>query len=148
MKSLLLPTLFALAPLALAQQTLIPSTLPACAAQCTTLQNAQSSCQTNPTTETSCFCQSSLLTPLLSNPPTQLQACTACSSGDLLTIGSWYQNFCKNGGSGAGAGAPQPSTTSPAAKAPSATSHTTSATGVAATGAIQPDSSSGPEGPW
>ena len=146
MKSLLLPTLFALAPLALAQQVLIPSTLPACAAQCTTLQNAQSSCQSNPTTETSCFCQSSLLTPLLSNPPTQLQACTACSSGDLLTIGSWYQNFCKNGGSGAGT--PQPSTTSPAAKAPSATSHTTSATAAAATGANQPDSSSGPPGPW
>lgn len=146
MKSLHLPTLFALAPLALAQQVLIPSTLPACAAQCTTLQNALSSCQTNPTTEFSCFCESSLLIPLNSNPPAQLQACTACSSGDLLTIGSWYQNYCKSGGSAAGA--PQPSTTSSAAKAPSATSKTTSAASAAATGADQPDSSSGPQGPW
>lgn len=146
MKSLLLPTLFALAPLALAQQVLIPSTLPACAAQCTTLQNAQSSCQTNPSTEFICFCHSSLLIPLLSNPPAQLAACTACPSGDLLTIGSWYQNFCKNGGSAAGA--PQPSTTSSSANVPSATSHTTSATPAAATGANQPDSSSGPPGPW
>ena len=145
MKSLLLPTLFALAPLALAQQVSIPSTLPACAAQCTTLQNALSSCQTNPTTEFSCFCASSLLIPLNSNPPAPLQACTACPSGDLLTIGSWYQNYCKSGGSAAGA--PQPSTTS-SAKAPSATSQTTSATPAAATGANQPDSSSGPQGPW
>ena len=146
MKSLLLPTLLALAPLALAQQALIPNTLPACAAQCTTLQNAQGSCQTNPTTETSCFCQSSLLTPLKSNPPAQLQDCTACSSGDLLTIGNWYQQFCASGGSAGGA--TQPTTTSSAAKAPSATSHTTSASAAATTAANQSDSSSGPQGPW
>ncbi len=146
MKSLLLHTLFALAPLTLAQQALIPSTLPACAAQCTTLQNAQSSCQTNPTTESSCFCQSSLLTPLKSNPPAQLQACTACSSADLLTIATWYQGFCKNGGSPAGA--TQPTTTSPAANAPSATSHTTSASAAATAATNLPDSSSGPQGPW
>ena len=146
MKSLLLPTLFALTPLTLAQQALIPSTLPACAAQCTTLQNAQTSCQTNPTTQYSCFCTSSLLPSLRSNPPAQLQECTACSSADLSTIANWYRSFCPNGGSDAGA--TQPTTTSTAAKAPSATSQTTSASTTATAAANQPDSSSNPQGPW
>ena len=145
MKSLFLPTLFALAPLTLAQQALIPSTLPACAAQCQTLQNAQTSCQTNPTTQQSCFCQSALLTSLYSTNPAGLAECT-CTSADLQTIGTWYQGFCKNGA--APAAGNQPTTTSPAAKNPSVTGHTTTPSAASATAPSQSGSSNGTQGPW
>ena len=145
MKSLVLPALLTLlVPLIHAQQALIPNNLPACAAQCTILQNAQTSCLSNPSAETSCFCQSTLLGPLYANLGAQL--CPSCSSADIQTIQTWYQGLCKNP---AAANANTPTTTTSTLTSQSATSKATSTpSGAAATGASQQSTTNSTQGPW
>ena len=106
MISLLIPAL-AVLPASFAQQpvTLIASSLPACAQSCAILLQAQQACVPQPNgaaavsnqaTYTSCFCQSAYLTPL--NGPSAQSVCPACQSNDQTTLQSWFQGFCKTGG--------------------------------------------------
>ena len=88
-----------LATLSIAQQTtILPTTLPACAAQCQTLLQAQTACVppaapvTNSATYQSCFCQSGYLSSLYSSAASNL--CPSCSAGDMSAIQSWYKSFC------------------------------------------------------
>lgn len=145
MKPLVLPALLTFfTPLISAQQALIPNNLPACAAQCTILQNAQTSCQSNPSAATTCFCQSSLLGPLYANLGAQL--CPSCSSTDIQTIQTWYQGFCKNP---TAANENTPTTTTSTSTSQSATSKATSTpSGAAATGASQQSTTNSIQGPW
>ena len=136
------------ATLTIAQQTTLPSTLPACAQQCTILTNAQQSCSSNPTAYQSCFCQSALLSQLYSSQPVQL--CTQCSASDMASIQSWYKGTCQQGASPAANNQPTntPSTTtSPPTTGPTTT--TPPATGATVTN--QQDSNTAkdpPKGPW
>ncbi|CAG7930466.1 unnamed protein product [Penicillium olsonii] len=94
------------------------SSFPQCGLTCSALTNAQTSCESGTSDSwASCFCQSSLLTGLKSSG----SVCASCSSDDQATLSTWYNNYCKSGGTSA-------STTS----ATSATaSSTATATGTA-----------------
>lgn len=88
-----------LATRSIAQQiTILPTSLPACAAQCTALLQAQTGCvpPAAPVTDTatyqSCFCQSGYLSSLYSSAASNL--CATCSSGDMSAIQAWYKSFC------------------------------------------------------
>lgn len=91
-------------------QPFIPTTLPPCAQQCATLQQAQTGCVppaapvTDQGTYLSCFCESALLKPLSATPST---VCSACSPADLQTLQSWFSGFCAPAG---GTGGQQPTT--------------------------------------
>ena len=133
--------------LTIAQNTL-PSTLPACAQQCTILTNAQQSCTSNPTAYQSCFCQSSLLSQLYISQPVQL--CTQCSATDMAAIQSWYKGTCGQGGAAAANNQPSntPSTT---ASSPTTTPTTTTPPATGQTVTNQQDSNAAqdaPKGPW
>lgn len=144
----ILPTLLTLlAPLILAQQALLPSTLPACAGSCAILQNAQTSCQSNPAAETSCFCQSALLSPLYANSGAQL--CPTCTPADIQAIESWYQGFCKNP-TAPNANAPNnpTPTASIAASQPATSKATSTPSGATVTGANQQSTTNVNQGPW
>lgn len=86
-------------------QILIAPTLPICAQQCAILLQAQGGCVPpaapvkDQTTYTSCFCQSTFLTPLLSGTvQTALNTCPQCSQADAQTILTWFQQLCPVGG--------------------------------------------------
>lgn len=78
---------------------IIPANLPACALECTTLQNAQTGCIppaapiTNTGTYQNCFCQSALLTSLKSAPSTNICS-TWCDAADWASIDTWYVGLC------------------------------------------------------
>lgn len=80
------------------QTTILPTTLPACAAQCPTLLQAQTGCVppaapvTNAANYQSCFCQSGYLSSLYASAASNL--CTSCSAGDMSAIQAWYKSFC------------------------------------------------------
>ncbi|KAI9715778.1 MAG: hypothetical protein M1812_005777 [Candelaria pacifica] len=104
---LLLSTLTLLTHLTTAQQPpqpLLPTTLPPCSPQCTSLQNAQTLCLppkaqlTNPQTYKTCFCQSAYLTPL-QNGITGL-CDQVCDTGSLTAIRNWFLGFCASGDGG------------------------------------------------
>ena len=82
---------------AISSAQLIPTTLPACAQQCTVLIGAQNSCASNPAAEASCFCQNADLAPIRTAPSNNL--CSAwCSPTDWQTIANWYNTQqCPNG---------------------------------------------------
>ena len=150
MKTLLLffPALFA--SLSAAQTTTLPSTLPACAQQCTPLTGAQQSCASNPTAYQSCFCQSPLITQLYSAQPVQL--CSSCSASDMASIQQWYKGNCQQGNAGAAQGATSQPTTTPTTTAVGPTTTPTTTTTPAAAGATvtnpQDLDSTAPPGPW
>jgi hypothetical protein len=107
--------------------TAASSTFPACALQCTTLQQAQTGCvpPAAPVTDqaiyVSCFCQSALLTTLHTSADSVCNTqCTSTSDRQLLT--TWYQNYCSSGGKDGG----EPTTTTTAAAAPATAKSTTS----------------------
>lgn len=112
-------------------QSFISTTLPACAQQCATLQNAQTGCVppaapiTNQGIYLSCFCESALLKPLSAAPST---VCPTCSAADLQTLQSWFSGFCAPAG---GTGGQQPTTlaTSPISSTPTASVPTVAPTG-------------------
>lgn len=91
-------------------QSFIPTTLPPCAQQCATLQQAQTVCvpPAAPVTSQgiykSCFCESALLNQLSATPST---VCPACLGADLQTLQSWFSGFCAPAG---GTGGQQPTT--------------------------------------
>ena len=161
MRSLLLASLFSLlTPIISAQAvTLLASNLPACAAQCTVLTNAQGSCTpplapvTSDSIYESCFCQSALLTSLYSSAAVQ-GVCPSCSAADMLTIQKWYQSVCPNAGKGApnfGNVATGPTTSSTAATPGPTTATATTAQKASATATNQQDSNSSTNptpGPW
>lgn len=78
-------------------QNFISPTLPACAQQCPTLQQAQTICVppaapvTNQGIYQSCFCNSDLLKQL---PVTPSATCPTCPPADLVTLQSWFAGFC------------------------------------------------------
>lgn len=161
MRSLLLASVFSLlTPIISAQAvTLLASNLPACAAQCTVLTNAQGSCTpplapvTSDSIYESCFCQSALLTSLYSSAAVQ-GVCPSCSAADMLTIQKWYQGVCPNAGKGApnfGNVATGPTTSSTAATPGPTTATATTAQKASATATNQQDSNSSTNptpGPW
>ncbi|CAG8930823.1 unnamed protein product [Penicillium salamii] len=113
--SILLVLTFALSALS---ASILPasasSSFPQCGLTCTALTNAQTSCESGATDSwTSCFCQSSLLTGLKSSG----SVCSSCSTEDQSTLSTWYNNYCKSGG-----------TSNSAATTTSATSATASST--------------------
>ncbi|MCJ1304362.1 hypothetical protein MMC08_007174 [Hypocenomyce scalaris] len=121
-----------LATMSAAQQaTILPATLPACAAQCTPLDQAQTGCVppaapvTNQATYQSCFCQSAYLSSLYASGASTLCG-AACSAADMSSIQSWYQGFCPQQAAAAngGAGAPVVTVTTsvPAAPVPGTSS--------------------------
>ncbi|KAJ5104196.1 Integral membrane protein [Penicillium argentinense] len=72
------------------------SSFPECGIECNVLNSAQDSCTAGAeSTWTSCFCQSSLLTSL----KTSGKLCSNCGSDDQATLSSWYNSYCKSGGS-------------------------------------------------
>ncbi|EKV09793.1 Integral membrane protein [Penicillium digitatum] len=92
-------TLIALIISALAADSILPTsasnTFPQCGLTCTTLTDAQTSCESGAaSTWTSCFCQSSLLTSL----KTSGSICSTCSAADQATLSTWYNNYCNSGG--------------------------------------------------
>ena len=113
------------------QATILPATLPACAAQCTPLDQAQTGCVppaapvTNQATYQSCFCQSAYLSSLYASGASTLCG-AACSAADMSSIQSWYQGFCPQQAAAAngGAGAPVVTVTTsvPAAPVPGTSS--------------------------
>lgn len=78
-------------------QNFISPTLPACAQQCQTLQQAQTICippaapVTNQGIYQSCFCNSDLLKQL---PAAPLAICPTCAPADLVTLQNWFAGFC------------------------------------------------------
>lgn len=80
------------------QTTILPTTLPACAAQCQVLLQAQTGCVppaapvTNAATYQSCFCQSGYLSSLYASAASNL--CQSCSAADMSAIQAWYKSFC------------------------------------------------------
>jgi len=79
--------------------SLLPTTLPACAAQCTVLQQAATGCVppaapvTSQDIYQSCFCQSALLTSLIQDPTANICG-PQCDAADFASIDSWYQSVC------------------------------------------------------
>lgn len=121
--------------LPLAQAQILSNSLPSCASTCTLLQQAQSSCETNPASAQSCFCQSALLTSI--NTSGTNICSPGCDAADWATIESWYKTFCAGGGTNA-QGVVTASTTTTAAAANGqtivpGTSTTAAATAAAAT---------------
>jgi hypothetical protein len=117
--TLLLVQLLLLSP---ARSQLLGNNLPACAKSCAILEQAQGSCESNPSAAQSCFCQSALLTPI-KNSNSNLCA-PACSDADWGTIASWYKSTCANGGANPSptqAGGAEQSPTSAAAAAAATT---------------------------
>jgi hypothetical protein len=120
-----------------AQQLLVYSdtALPACAQQCTVLQNAQTGCippaapVTDATIYESCFCQSGYLTTLKAAGST---ICSdVCEASDVSKIASWYQSNCADNGVAAaakvGSGTQTDSTTAPAVSTVASTVSTATA---------------------
>jgi len=128
-------------------QTLISSTLPACAQQCPVLIQAQGGCVppaapvTNQGIYQSCFCQSTFLQPLY-GVPTPL--CPSCPPADMTTIQNWFQGLCKPGAPQGGQ-QPAPTTTTPSTTI-SATAAATSSAGL--TGVNETATPSGPQPGW
>lgn len=150
MKSSTISALFILLAPTIAQ-SLIPSTWPSCAQQCTMLQQAVTSCESNPTAAQSCFCESALLSQLYE--PQAVQLCSQCSAADMLTIQNGYKSTCKAEGAPAAANvdiAASPSTTATSsATSKTSTSATNAATAGSAIGNQQDTSSTNPpSGPW
>jgi hypothetical protein len=115
--TLLLVQLLLLSP---ARSQLISSSLPACAKSCAILEQAQGSCESNPSAAQSCFCQSALLTPIKSSNDNL--CAPACSDTDWGTIASWYKSTCANGGTN-----PTPTTQAGGANSPTAAAAATTA---------------------
>ena len=161
MRSFLIAAILSLYPPIISAQavTLLASNLPACAEQCTTLTNAESSCTpplapvTSNQIYESCFCQSALLTSLYSSAAVQ-GVCASCSAADMLTIQKLYQGVCPNAGKGApnfGDLATGPTTSSSATTPGPTTSTATSAPHASASTTNQQDSNSSTNptpGPW
>ncbi|PQE12674.1 integral membrane protein [Rutstroemia sp. NJR-2017a BBW] len=75
------------------------SDLPSCASQCGPLSDVQGACTppAKSTTDSSCFCSDSRLTPFLQGTSGVSSVCGAASctsSTDLQTIESWYESYC------------------------------------------------------
>jgi hypothetical protein len=93
----LLAALLVAAASAVAESVLDFNQMPACAENCATLGNAESSCVppnapvTNQATYQSCVCASALLTSLYSSD-TLCQA--FCSADDASTIAQYYKSLC------------------------------------------------------
>ena len=135
--------LFAL-PLITGQTTsLLPNTLPACAATCPLVIQAQAAC--GPTVATgqdalkSCFCQSAYLAPIYA---ANTNICAPqCADADFSSISTWFKGFCAAGSTGAtnnggsanngGAAAANPAA-NPAADPTTTTATTASASATAA----------------
>ncbi|KAK4691999.1 hypothetical protein P7C71_g5121, partial [Lecanoromycetidae sp. Uapishka_2] len=150
MKSSTISTLFVLLAPTLAQN-LIPSSFPSCAQQCSLLQQAATSCMSNPTAAQSCFCQSALLSQLYGASPVSI--CSQCSAADMLTIQNGYKSTCKAEGAPAAANVAVPAspstTTTTSATSKTTTSATTSPTAGAAVPNQQDTSTTNPpSGPW
>ncbi|KAJ5787652.1 hypothetical protein N7457_002642 [Penicillium paradoxum] len=101
---LLLLALLSLIISAFAANGILPtsasSSFPQCGLSCTTLTNAQTSCESGDSSSwTSCFCQSALLTGL----KTSGSICASCSAADQVTLSTWYNNYCNSGGKDTGA---------------------------------------------
>jgi hypothetical protein len=134
----LLAVVASLVVAASAQQLLVysDSALPACAQQCTVLQNAQTGCippaapVTDATIYESCFCQSGYLTTLKAAGST---ICSdVCGASDVAKIASWYQSNCADNGVAA------------AARVSSGTpTDSTSATGVSTVASTVPTTTAG-----
>lgn len=128
-------------------QTLISSTLPACAQQCPVLIQAQGGCVppaapvTNQGIYQSCFCQSTFLQPLYGGPT---PLCPSCPPADMTTIQNWFQGLCKPGAPQGGQ-QPAPTTTTPSTSI-SATAAATSSAGL--TGVNETATPSGPQPGW
>lgn len=128
-------------------QTLISSTLPACAQQCPVLIQAQGGCVppaapvTNQGIYQSCFCQSTFLQPLYGGPT---PLCPSCPPADMTTIQNWFQGLCKPGAPQGGQ-QPAPTTTTPSTTI-SATAAATSSAGL--TGVNETATPSGPQPGW
>ncbi|KAJ5740037.1 hypothetical protein N7533_012821 [Penicillium manginii] len=100
------------------------STFPQCGIDCSILKSAQDSCVAGAeSTWNSCFCESSLLTTL----KTSGAICSNCDSSDQTTLSSWYNSYCKSGGS-------TTSTTSTATAATATTGTSTSTATAASSG--------------
>ncbi|KAJ5178717.1 hypothetical protein N7492_001927 [Penicillium capsulatum] len=110
--------------------SLIPTTasdsFPQCAVDCAVLQQAQDSCTAGAESSwVSCFCESALLTSLKSSG----NICTSCTStADQSLLSSWYNNYCRSGGSKKAPGnAATTTTTSDTTTAAATTGPTTTA---------------------
>ncbi|KAL9026465.1 MAG: hypothetical protein Q9196_004874 [Gyalolechia fulgens] len=86
-------------------QTIIPSTLPACAQACPNLLQGQTACTAPPnpppggTYGIQCLCGFAPLASLKADAPAQL--CITCSPTDNAAIQSWYKGACGLGGGAA-----------------------------------------------
>ncbi|OOF95849.1 hypothetical protein ASPCADRAFT_48601 [Aspergillus carbonarius ITEM 5010] len=76
------------------------SSFPSCGLSCSVLKEAQNNCvppvalQTDYATSVSCFCQSSLLTPIHSPTGVCTDSCTSASDRSLIR--TWYDEFCSS----------------------------------------------------
>lgn len=86
-------------------QTIIPNTLPACAQQCSRLQDAQRLCVppiAPAASQRTCFCESNFLIPLRSGGAPGL--CPTCSAPEMETTYDWFRRLCAAPNTGANAG--------------------------------------------
>lgn len=106
-------------------QTIIPSTLPACAQSCPNLLQGQTACTAPPnpppggTYGIQCFCGFAPLASLKADAPAQL--CVTCSPTDNAAIQSWYKGACGLGGGAASGVNGQNGQTTSATTTPSST---------------------------
>jgi len=78
------------------------SSFPACAVSCAVLQQAQTNCQPQATTQLNfenCFCQEPTLAALYSTPDA-ICAAECPTASDRTLLQSWYSSFCQQVGQG------------------------------------------------
>ena len=115
--------------------------LPACAADCGILYDANGGCvpPAVDTVDNSCFCSFNRLSPWFQGPSEQLCPEAGCGEADYASIQSWYTSYCNSatagGGGGNNEGEDQQTTT-------------TSTDASGATGAGSSSQNQGPGGDW
>ncbi|KAL9091725.1 MAG: hypothetical protein Q9159_001240 [Coniocarpon cinnabarinum] len=72
--------------------------LPLCAQTCTQLANAQAPCLSQPSTEQTCFCQSTILTQQTNLAQSSDNICNSVcpAASDRQQIQGWFNNYCHN----------------------------------------------------
>jgi hypothetical protein len=125
------------------QQTIVPfSTLPACAAECYPLYNAQGACSppiVPSTSSLSCFCAYGSLQPFYTTTAGVCDGACPNDPNGLSGIQSWFQGLCAKGTS---------QTTATGGSSTATTSSTDSGTAAPVNGGGSGASSGSSNGPW